>query len=88
MAAASDSEWERVTEKNRTSATVEEAPVIVEPVVDGPIVAAAPVVVEPVVAAPSEDEIKWSEELFMVCNIFSVWKRARLCTVWSSATVT
>ena len=35
------------------------------------LVIAALVVVEPVVAAPSEDEIKWSEELFMVRNIFA-----------------
>ena len=43
---------------------------VVKPVVARPVVVAAPVVVEPVVAAPSEDEIKWSEEIFMVRNIF------------------
>ena len=63
-----------MTEQDWTSAPVEETPVIVEPVVAGPVVfyalvVAAPVVVEPVVAAPSEDEIKWSKELFMVRNI-------------------
>uniref|UniRef100_M4B6C7 CUE domain-containing protein n=1 Tax=Hyaloperonospora arabidopsidis (strain Emoy2) TaxID=559515 RepID=M4B6C7_HYAAE len=46
------------------------APVVVEPVVDGPVVVAALAVVEPVFAASSEDEIKWSEELFMVRNNF------------------
>ena len=59
-----------MTEKDQTSALVEEAPVVVKPVVARPVVVAAPVVVEPVVAAPSEDEIKWSEEIFMVRNIF------------------
>uniref|UniRef100_M4BWC7 PB1 domain-containing protein n=1 Tax=Hyaloperonospora arabidopsidis (strain Emoy2) TaxID=559515 RepID=M4BWC7_HYAAE len=73
VAAASDSEWEQVTKQ--TSVPVEEAPVVVEPMVVEPVVVAAPVVVEPivvepVVAAPSLDEIKWSEELFMVRNIF------------------
>uniref|UniRef100_M4BF70 Uncharacterized protein n=1 Tax=Hyaloperonospora arabidopsidis (strain Emoy2) TaxID=559515 RepID=M4BF70_HYAAE len=74
VATASDSEWEQVTEKDRTSAPVEEAPVVVEPVVTRPVVVAAPVVaapvvVEPVVAAPSEGEIKWSEGIFTVRNI-------------------
>ncbi|CAI5733063.1 unnamed protein product [Hyaloperonospora brassicae] len=54
-AVASDSEWEQVTEQDQTSVAVEEIPVVVEP---------------PVTTAPTEDEIKWSEELFMVRNIF------------------
>ena len=76
VVAASDREWEQVTEQNWTSVLVEEAPMVVELVVSGPVVIATPVVdvpvvVEPVVAVPSEDEIKWSEKLFMVRNIFS-----------------
>ena len=71
-----------------TKSPVEAAPVVVEPVVVGPVVVAAPVVVKPVVPAPSEDKINWAEELFMVRNIFTVRKRARLWTVSSIATVT
>ena len=37
VATASDSEWEQVTEQDRTS-----APVVVEPVAAGPVVVAAP----------------------------------------------
>ena len=74
VAAARDIEWEQVTEKDRATAPMEETPVVVEPMVDGPVVVAAPVVVEPVVAATSEDEIKWLEELFMVRNIFPAVK--------------
>ena len=71
VAVASDREWYQVTEQDWTSAQVEEAPVVVEPVVAGPVLIATPVVVEPVVAAPSDYVIKWSIKLFMVPIIFS-----------------
>uniref|UniRef100_A0AAV1T8T3 Uncharacterized protein n=1 Tax=Peronospora matthiolae TaxID=2874970 RepID=A0AAV1T8T3_9STRA len=64
--AAIEKEWEHVIEKDLMSALVDETTVVAKPVV------ATPVVMEPVVAAPSMDEIKWSEELFMVRNIFQV----------------
>ncbi|UIZ20809.1 hypothetical protein KXD40_000181 [Peronospora effusa] len=54
VAASSDSEWEQVMEQEQTPASVEEAPVVVEP--------AAPVL--------TEGEIKWSAELSMVRDIF------------------
>uniref|UniRef100_M4B7P5 Uncharacterized protein n=1 Tax=Hyaloperonospora arabidopsidis (strain Emoy2) TaxID=559515 RepID=M4B7P5_HYAAE len=71
VAGASDREWYQVTEQDWTSAQVEEAPVVVEPVVAGPVLIATPVVVKPVVAAPSDYVIKWSKKLFIVPIIFS-----------------
>uniref|UniRef100_A0AAV1T9V6 Uncharacterized protein n=1 Tax=Peronospora matthiolae TaxID=2874970 RepID=A0AAV1T9V6_9STRA len=57
VAASSDTEWEQVTEQDRTLNPVEEAPAVVELVADGPVVVADSVVIAPLVAAPSEGGI-------------------------------
>uniref|UniRef100_A0AAV1T697 Uncharacterized protein n=1 Tax=Peronospora matthiolae TaxID=2874970 RepID=A0AAV1T697_9STRA len=57
VAASSDTEWEQVTEQDRTLNPVEEAPAVVVLVVDGPVVVADSVVIAPLVAAPSEGGI-------------------------------